>query len=81
MLGINGQKLTLLNHSSETIKTAAVEVSYTSEENGLLEKKTIYFNNVNPRSQATAALPDHRLAEKVSFRLLSASAAAPDGKQ
>lgn len=81
MLGIVGQNLTLHNHSQEMVKNAAVEVSYFSEENSLLLKKVLQFSNVAPKGQATMALPEHRLAERAKFKLLSATSANTVAKQ
>ncbi|MFN2440259.1 MAG: FxLYD domain-containing protein, partial [Chitinophagaceae bacterium] len=73
MMGIKGLKLTLRNRSNETIKTATVEVSYYNEQNSLLEKKLVYFTNIEPKKSLTAPAPDHRLADHADFRLLSVS--------
>lgn len=74
MMGVQGLKLTLNNKSNETLKTAAVEIRYYNEDKDLLEKKVIYFNNVSPKSSQTVAAPDHRLAERTDFQLVSAVA-------
>lgn len=73
MLGVMGQKLTLVNHNTESIGAASVEISYYGEDNTLLEKKTIQVSNIAAKGQATTALPDNRLAERVSLKVLSAS--------
>ncbi|MCU7551940.1 DUF4339 domain-containing protein [Chitinophagaceae bacterium LB-8] len=72
MLGVQGLKLTLTNKSNETVKTATVEVRYYNEDKDLLEKKVVYFNNVSPKSSQTVAAPDHRLAERTDYQLVSA---------
>lgn len=72
MMGIQGLKLTLYNRSAATLKTAAVEVLYYSEENSLLEKKTVRFSNIASKKSQTMAAPDHRLADHVEYKILSA---------
>jgi hypothetical protein len=72
MMGVTGLKLTLHNKSNETVKTAAVEVRYYNEDKDLLEKKVVYFNNVSPKASQTVAAPDHRLAERADYQLVSA---------
>jgi hypothetical protein len=72
MMGVQGLKLTLYNRSAATLKTAAVEVRYYSEENSLLEKKTVYFSNIASKKSQTLAAPDHRLADHVEYKILSA---------
>jgi hypothetical protein len=55
------------------VKTAAAEVFYYSEQNSLLEKKTVYFSNVGPKKSQTVAAPDHRLADHVDYKIISAT--------
>lgn len=74
MLGVMGQKLTLVNHNPQPVGSASVEVSYYGEDKTLLEKKTIRIANIAAKGQATAALPDNRVAERVSLKVLSAEA-------
>lgn len=71
MLGVHGLKLTIRNRSTETLRTAAVEVRYYSEQNELLEKKVLHFTNVPPSKSATLPVPDHRLADHTEYRFLS----------
>lgn len=73
MMGVQGLKLTLFNRSKMTLKKAAVELSYYSDQNTLLEKKVIYFSNVSAGKKQTVAAADHRLADHVEYTLLSAS--------
>ncbi len=72
MMGIQGLKLTLYNRSAATVKAAAVEVLYYSEENSLVEKKTVRFSNIPSKKSQTLAAPDHRLADHVEYKILSA---------
>ena len=73
MMGIQGLKLTLYNRSAATLKNAAVDVLYYSEQNELLDKKTVYFSNVEAKKSQTLAAPDHRLADHVGYKIISAS--------
>lgn len=75
MLGVMGQKITLINHNSQPIKSAMVEVYYFGEDNSLLDRKKISFGTIGPKGQAIAALPDHRQAGRVTFQVLSAAPA------
>ncbi|MEJ7738483.1 MAG: hypothetical protein WKF97_13720 [Chitinophagaceae bacterium] len=71
MLGVQDLKLTLHNKSSETIKTATVEIRYYSEQNDLLETKTVVFSKIPAKKSTTMAAPDHRLANHTDYRLVS----------
>lgn len=73
MMGIQGAKLSLRNKSGTELKNATIEIHYFSEDNHLLEKKTVYISNVSPRKTKTISLPDHRTAGRVSYQLLSAT--------
>jgi hypothetical protein len=72
MMGVVGMKLTLYNNSSETIKSATIEVSYYNEQNDLLQKKLMYFNNVGPKRTLTMAIPDHRMADHADYKVVTA---------
>ena len=76
MMGVQGLQLTLSNRSSTTVTSARVEVSYYSEQNDLLQKKTVSFANVGPKKSQTVAAPDHRMADRVEYTLLSATGEA-----
>lgn len=71
MMGVQGLKLTLYNRSTTTINKAVVEVLYYSEQNSLLEKKTIQFSNIASKKAQTVAAPDHRLADHVDYKIIS----------
>ena len=73
MIGVVGQKVTLTNKSPYIIETATVEVVYISEENSVLQKKNIIFSNIASKRSATLPVPDHRMAEKATYRLISAT--------
>lgn len=74
MLGVKNLKITLKNRSNATIQAASVTVNYYDENNRLLEKKLVYFNNIAPKGKATAAVPDHKFADHIDLRLTSATA-------
>jgi len=73
MMGVQGLKLTLYNRSTATLKTAAVDVLYYSEQNSLLEKKRIQFSNIAPKKSQTVAAPDHRMADHVDYKIVNAT--------
>ena len=53
MMGIKGLKLTLRNRSNVVIQTASVELSYYNDNNQVLEKKLVYFNNISAKGKST----------------------------
>ena len=69
MMGVKNLKLTLRNRSNVTIQTAVVNVLYYNENNQLLDKKMVYFNNVAPKGKLTMNAPDHKFADHVDFKL------------
>jgi hypothetical protein len=74
MMGIKNLKVTLRNRNKVTLQTASVAVSYYDENNQLLEKKLIYFNNVASNAKATVSVPDHKFADHVDFRIMTVNA-------
>lgn len=78
MMGVQGLKCTLQNKSSSTLLTADAEVLYYSEQNSVIERKTIRFTNIAPGRSHTLPLPDHRLADHAEVKLLRATGASAD---
>ena len=74
MMGVRDLRLTVRNYSTVPIRSAAIEVSYYSENDNLLEKKTVYASAIPPKGKKTIAAPDQRMADHVSFRVVSVSA-------
>jgi hypothetical protein len=74
MMGVKDLKLTVRNYSTVPIRSANIEVSYYSENDNLLEKKTVYVSAIPPKGKKTIAAPDQRMADHVSFRVVSVSA-------
>lgn len=72
MMGVQGLKLNLKNNSNLTIKTAEVEVRYYNDQNDLLDKKIVRFANIPSKKSVTMPAPDHRLADHVAYKVLSA---------
>jgi hypothetical protein len=72
MLGVHGLKVSLHNSGNEIVKTAEVELRYYTEQNEVLEKKIVNFNNILPGKTVTLPAPDHRLADHADFRLVNA---------
>ena len=73
MMGVKDLKLTVRNHSAVTIKRATIEILYYSENDNLLERKTIQVSGIPPKGRKVVAAPDQRLADHVDFRVVSAS--------
>jgi hypothetical protein len=76
MMGIQGLRLTLYNHSTTALKTAEVDVLYYSDQNSLLQKKRISFSNVAPGKSQTIPAPDHRTADHADYKIISATGIA-----
>jgi hypothetical protein len=74
MMGVKDLKLTVRNYNAVPIKSAAVEVSYYSESDELLEKKTVRVSNIPAKGRKTVAAPDQRMADHVELKVLSVSA-------
>ena len=69
MMGISGLKVTVRNKGAIPFKTASVEVLYYDENNRLLDKKTLVFNNIQPKGRVTLPAPDQKWADHVDYRL------------
>ncbi|HEX2532675.1 MAG TPA: hypothetical protein VHK69_03005 [Chitinophagaceae bacterium] len=67
--GINGLQLTVYNNSDQFVNVVAVDVSYYRNSDKLLEKKTLYFNNIPPRSRSSLPAPDNRRATTVQYQV------------
>jgi hypothetical protein len=76
MMGIKGAKATLVNRSSEKIKTASVEVLYYNDDNELLQKKVVTFGKIDAKESQTISIPDHSSATKVEYNVLSVTGAS-----
>jgi hypothetical protein len=72
MMGIKGQKLSVSNRSDQKLSAAKVEVSYYSEQNALLDKKMVELENVSPGKSRTITIPDHKMADHIDVKLVSA---------
>jgi hypothetical protein len=75
MMGIKGQKISLSNRSEQKLSAATVEILYYTEQNDLLDKKMVALENVSPGKSKTITIPDHKMADHVDVRLVSAKAA------
>ncbi|MGZ3958501.1 MAG: FxLYD domain-containing protein, partial [Flavisolibacter sp.] len=76
MMGVQDLKLTLSNRSTSLLKSAQVEVRYYSDDNTLLDKKTLSFVNLAPGKSQTLAAPDHRTADHADYKILAAQGVA-----
>jgi hypothetical protein len=70
---VTGLKITLHNRSNTAIQTAIVTILYYDENNRVLEKKKLSFNNIAPKGKQTLPAPDHKFADHVDFKLESAN--------
>ncbi|HEX6334838.1 MAG TPA: hypothetical protein VFZ78_11470 [Flavisolibacter sp.] len=75
MMGVHGMKLTLVNRNHVPLG-AIVEVSYYTEQNTLVEKKTMQFSNVPAMKNSTLPVPDHRMADRAEFRVVQVQASS-----
>lgn len=73
MMGVQGMKLTLHNGSSSYLQSASVEILYYSEQEEVLQNKILHFSNIAANKTASVAIPDHRLADHVEYRIVSAT--------
>lgn len=69
MMGVTGLKVTVRNRSGAVLQSASVEVLYYDQNNKLLDKKTLYFNGVQPKGRQTQAAPDHKWADHIDLKL------------
>lgn len=71
MMGIKGAKATLVNRSTEKIKSTTVEVLYYNDDDELLQKKVVTFGRIDAKESGTITIPDHPTATKVDYKVLS----------
>lgn len=74
MMGVKDLKLTVRNYNTVPLKSATVEVAYFSENDELLEKKTVRVANIPAKGRKVVAAPDQRMADHVELKVLSVSA-------
>ena len=72
MMGIKGAKATLTNRSSEAIVKATVEELYDNDDNEVVDKKTISFNDIKSKQTKTISVPDHSTATRLAYNVVSA---------
>jgi len=61
--GVEGLAVTVKNNSSQVMKVVAVDVIYFKEGMAELERKTLYFSNLQPGQMLTRNAPAHKKAE------------------
>jgi hypothetical protein len=61
--------LTLYNNSNKHIKFVAIDAFYYRANKKLLEKKTLYFNNISAMSTATLYVPQEKKAASVRYEM------------
>ena len=74
MMGVSALKVTLRNRSNVVIQTATVQVLYYDENDQVIDRKNIYFNNVPAKGKLTLGAPDHKFADHVDLILAAANA-------
>jgi hypothetical protein len=72
MLGIHNLKLTVSNRSTVPVKKAAVEIRYLNNLNEVIQKRVLNVTNIPAKKSVLVLAPDHRLAERLESRVLSA---------
>lgn len=68
-VGSEGKKLTIYNNSNRHIKFVAVDVFYYKANEKLLQKKTLYFNNIAPQSSSPLYVPELKRAASIKYQL------------
>lgn len=74
MMGVKDLKITVRNYNAVPIRSATIEVSYYSESDNLLEKKTVKVSNIPAKGRKTVGAPDQRLADHVELKVVSVAA-------
>jgi hypothetical protein len=67
--GNGAPHLTLYNNSNKHIKFVAIDAFYYKANKKLLEKKTLYFNNISAMSTATLYVPEEKKAASVRYEM------------
>lgn len=74
MMGVKDLKITVRNYNAVPIRSATIEVSYYSESDDLLEKKTVKVSNIPAKGRKIVGAPDQRLADHVELKVVSVTA-------
>ncbi len=69
MMGVKGLKLTLRNRNPVALRSASVVVTYYSNQNKVLDRQTLVFQNVAANGRQTLPAPDHKYADHVDYQL------------
>jgi hypothetical protein len=67
--GNGSPHLSLYNNSDKYIKFIAVDVHYYKANRKLLQKKTLYFKDISPKSSARLYLPQEKNAASVNYEI------------
>jgi hypothetical protein len=67
--GIKKLQLTVHNNSDESINMVAVDVYYYKENENLLGKRTVYYNNIAPQSSLSIFVPGLKRASYIKYNL------------
>ncbi len=72
MMGIKGQQVKVFNRSNARLQFGKVELHYYSEQNSILDKKTIDIPTIEPGKSKSLSIPDHKLADRVEAIVVDA---------
>jgi hypothetical protein len=61
--------LSLYNNSNKHINFVAIDVFYYKANKKLLQKKTLYFNNISPLSSSKLFVPRDKKAASMSYQM------------
>jgi hypothetical protein len=67
--GFSRMEVTVQNNSNQMLKLVAVDVYYYNSNDKVLEKKTIYFNNIYPGNSLTKSAPGHKRAVSAKYQM------------
>ncbi len=64
-----GAKLTIYNNSDRFLNFVAVDVYYYKANDKLLQRKTLYFHNISPKSSSPLYVPELKRAASVQYQM------------
>lgn len=67
--GLEGVELRLRNNSTQVLKTVAIDVFYYQDGDRLLDKETVYFNDIAPGEGFTVTAPGNKRASSATYQL------------
>jgi hypothetical protein len=67
--GLEGVELRLRNNSTQVLKTVAIDVFYYRDGDHLLDKETVYFNDIAPGESFTVTAAGNKRASSATYQL------------